>query len=147
MPSSLLLAAVGLCQGLAIGFSATFSLCLLEMSDRWWPLVYIPCICCKALIYLIRRMCGEGGGVCRSRMEHFIMSVKHKEPCTELDCADRRRGRGIRGTRWCVCRYECFCAFYGLICGANQANVPTYVHRTSAHVCTTRKARGSYARA
>lgn len=67
--SSLLLTAVWLCQGLVIGFSTARSHSRLpEMSDRWWPLVYVPCICCKALIYLIRGTCGGGGGVCRSGM-------------------------------------------------------------------------------
>lgn len=47
--------AVGLCQRLVIGFSAR----LPEMSDRWRPLVYIPCICCEPLIYLIRETCGS----------------------------------------------------------------------------------------
>lgn len=77
--------------GLVIGFSAALSLRLPEMSDRWRPLVYIPCICCKALIYLIREMCGEGGGACRSRTEHFIMSVKQWERCAAL--VEARGGR------------------------------------------------------
>lgn len=56
--------------------------------------MYIPCICCKALIYLIRGACGEGGGVCRSRMEHFIMSVKQWERCAALAEAERGREEG-----------------------------------------------------
>lgn len=87
----------GLRQGLVIGFSAALPLCLPEMSDRWWPLVYIPRICCKALIYLIRGMCGEGGGACRSWMERFIMSVKHRERCTMPAEAGRVTGRGGGG--------------------------------------------------
>lgn len=56
--------------------------------------MYIPCICCKALIYLIRGTCGEGGGVCRSGLELFIMSVKHWERCTALAAGQREREEG-----------------------------------------------------
>lgn len=56
--------------------------------------MYIPCICCEALIYLIRGTCGGGGGVCRSGMEHFIMSVKHRERCSELADTEREEGGG-----------------------------------------------------
>lgn len=68
--------------------------------------------------------------MCRSGMEHFIMSVKHRERCTEL--ADNgEEGRGAE--RWShslrECAQVCFVlVFYGSLCGANQKNPLTYVH-------------------
>lgn len=91
-----------------IGFSAAFSLRLPEMSDRWWPLVYIPCICCKALIYLIRGTCVDGGGeeeeeevcvcVCRSEDGAFYYECKTRRMKRRMQ-RGRERGRGGRSLR------------------------------------------------
>ena len=113
--SSLLLTTVGLCQGLVIGFSAAFSLRLPEMSDRWWPLVYIPCICCKALIYLIRGTCVDGGEeerrrrrVCRSEDGAFYYECKTQRMKRRMRRgSEREREREEGGRSLRVMRSRC----------------------------------------
>ena len=96
--SSLLLTTVGLCQGLVIGFSAAFSLRLPEMSDRWWPLVYIPCICCKALIYLIRGTCVDGGERKRRR-RRCVCVCRSEDGAFYYECKTRRMKRRMQRGR------------------------------------------------
>lgn len=68
------------------GSPSTFSAVL---SDRWRPLVYIPCICCKPLIYLIRSACrkGEGRGGCGSILLAGVLNMREEE---EEGCAVER---------------------------------------------------------
>lgn len=65
-------------------------------------------------------MAGEGG-MCRSRMDHFIMSVKHREGCTELADIYREDGGGASQS-WghrvqsLIFRIACVVVCYGSFC-------------------------------